>query len=74
MIGEHGGKAMNAPLAPPELLTLREAAQALNVSVDTLNRERASGRLQVTRIRNRVFISIEQLDDYVRSCAVSAPQ
>lgn len=65
---------MNAPLAPPELLTLREAAQALNVSVDTLNRERASGRLQVTRIRNRVFISIEQLDDYVRSCAVSAPQ
>jgi excisionase family DNA binding protein len=58
----------------PNLLTPKEAAALLNVSEDTLRRERLSGRLGDTRIRSKVFFTPEQLSAYIRSCAVFAPQ
>lgn len=65
---------MNDQLNLPYLFTLKQAASLLRVSVDTLNRERAAGRLAATRVRSRVFITSDQLCHYIESRAVDAPQ
>ncbi len=50
---------------PPELLTITEAARLLRVHRDTLGRERLAGRLGYVSIRGRVFVTADQLNDYI---------
>ena len=47
------------------LLTRREAAQALNISVDTLDMLRNSGKLRAVNIGARVYYSPDELRAFV---------
>lgn len=58
----HRSGAQEGPL---ELLTMSEAARRLRVHRDTLDRERLAGRLGYVSIRGRVFVTADQLDDYI---------
>jgi excisionase family DNA binding protein len=56
-------------------MTIREAAGKLGLSVDSLYREVASGRLAAARIGpsgRKIFVSDEDLADYLRRCRTSA--
>lgn len=50
----------------PGLLNSDLAAEYLNVSVDTLQRERALGRIKSVLLRGMVKYSREALDEYIR--------
>jgi excisionase family DNA binding protein len=57
------------------LLTLQEAAARCRVSVRTLEREAAEGRLAIVRIRTRRLIEPGELDRYIaasRQCQSAA--
>lgn len=47
------------------LLTRKEAAQALNISVDTLDMLRNSGKLRAVNIGARVYYSPDELRAFV---------
>lgn len=47
------------------LLTRKEAAQALNISVDTLDELRNSGKLRAVNIGARVYYSPDELKSFV---------
>jgi excisionase family DNA binding protein len=47
------------------LLTLREAAAELRVSVRTLEREHADGKLAIVKIRSLRMVAREELDRYI---------
>lgn len=47
------------------LLTRREAAQALNISVDTLDMLRNNGKLRAVNIGARVYYSPDELRAFV---------
>lgn len=47
------------------LLTHKEAAQALNISVDTLDELRNSGKLRAVNIGARVYYSPDELRAFV---------
>lgn len=47
------------------LLTRREAAQALNIGVDTLDMLRNSGKIRAVNIGARVYYSPDELRDFV---------
>lgn len=47
------------------LLTRKEAAQALNISVDTLDMLRSSGKLRAVNIGARVYYSPDELRAFV---------
>lgn len=47
------------------LLTRKEAAQALNISVDTLNMLRNSGKLRAVNIGASVYYSPDELRAFV---------
>lgn len=47
------------------LLTRKEAAQALNISVDTLDELRNSGKLRAVNIDARVYYSPDELRAFV---------
>jgi excisionase family DNA binding protein len=47
------------------LLTRKEAAQALNISVDTLDELRNSGKLRAVNIGARVYYSPDELRAFV---------
>jgi excisionase family DNA binding protein len=56
-------------------MTIREAAGKLGLSPDSLYREVASGRLACARVGpsgRRIFVSDEDLADYLRRCRSSA--
>lgn len=48
------------------LITRAEAAKALNIIVDTLDRIRNDGKLREVRIGSRVYFSPEELQAFVR--------
>ncbi len=48
------------------LLTVRQAAAALAVSAGTVRRLMKAGEIPVVRVRGRVLVSRDHLDDYVR--------
>ena len=45
------------------LLTRKEAAQALNISVDTLDELRSAGKVRALNIGARVYYSPDELKD-----------
>ena len=47
------------------LLTRKEAAQALNISVDTLDRLRESQDIQAVNIGSRVYLSPDELKAFL---------
>ena len=47
------------------LLTRKEAADALNISVDTLDVLRATGRIRSVRIGARVYFSPDELKAFI---------
>lgn len=47
------------------LLTRKEAAQALNISVDTLDDLRAKGKVRALNIGTRVYYSPDELRAFV---------
>ena len=47
------------------LLTRKEAAQALNISVDTLDELRNSGEIRAVNIGARVYYSPDELKSFV---------
>lgn len=47
------------------LLTLAEAAERLRVSVKTVRREIADGRLNPVRVRSRILLRQSDLDNYI---------
>ena len=47
------------------LLTLSEAADRLRVSVRTLEREAADGRLYIVRVRKRRMVETREIDRYI---------
>ncbi len=47
------------------LLTRKEAAEALSISIDTLDRIRDSGVLRALNIRSRVYFSPDELKAFV---------
>lgn len=47
------------------LLTRKEAAQALNISVDTLDELRNAGKLRAVNIGTRVYYSPDELRAFV---------
>jgi excisionase family DNA binding protein len=47
-----------------EFFNRLESARTLRVSVSTVDREIKSGRLRAARIRGRVVISAQALEDY----------
>lgn len=47
------------------LLTRKEAAQTLNISVDTLDELRSSGKLRAVNIGARVYYSPDELRAFV---------
>lgn len=47
------------------LLTRKEAADALNISVDTLDEIRNAGNIRCVRIGSRVFYTPEELKSYI---------
>ena len=47
------------------LLTRKEAAQALNISVDTLDELRNSGKLRAVNTGARVYYSPDELKSFV---------
>ena len=51
----------------PRLYTLQEAAMALRIHESTLDREIRDGRLNCTRIRRRVFVTADQLNEYINN-------
>lgn len=52
-----------------ELLTLPEAAQRLRVSVRTVEREAAAGRLALVRVRSRRLVPADELARYIAACS-----
>lgn len=58
---------------PPTLLTLPEAAEQLRVSVRTVEREHAAGRLALVRIRTRRFVAVAELARYIAARGEEAP-
>ncbi len=48
------------------LITRKEAADALNISVDTLDKLRAAGKIKPTTIGVRVYYSPEELRAFVK--------
>jgi len=62
----------------PKLLTEKDAAVALGISIDTLRRERKRQRIGYTVIGGRVRYTQEQLSAYIAKgsispCSASAP-
>lgn len=51
-----------------ELLPLAEAARRLHVSVRTLEREHAEGKLAIVRVRSVRLVSSEELARYIAAC------
>lgn len=47
------------------LLTRREAAQALNISVDTLDELRSAGKVRALNIGARVYYSPDELKAFI---------
>lgn len=47
------------------LLTRKEAAQALNISVDTLDELRSAGRVRALNIGARVYYSPDELKAFI---------
>lgn len=47
------------------LLTRHEAAQVLNISVDTLDKLRNNGKIRCVRIRARVYFSPDELKAFI---------
>ena len=47
------------------LLTRKEAAQALNISTDTLDRLRESQDIQAVNIGSRVYFSLDELKAFL---------
>lgn len=47
------------------LLTRKEAAQALNISVDTLNELRSAGKVRALNIGARVYYSPDELKAFI---------
>lgn len=47
------------------LLTRKEAADALNISVDTLDEIRNAGYIRCVRIGTRVYYTPEELKSYI---------
>lgn len=50
----------------PGLLTRVEAAEYLGVSVETISREKAAGRIKSVRLRDSIKYRREDLDQYIR--------
>ena len=55
----------------PQFLTLQETASRLRVSVRTVEREIADGKLSAVRVRRRIRISLDALSAYI---AVATPK
>lgn len=47
------------------LLTRKEAAQALNISVDTLDELRSAGKVRALNIEARVYYSPDELKAFI---------
>lgn len=47
------------------LLTRKEAAQALSISVDTLDELRNTGKLRCVRIGSRVYYAVDELKAFI---------
>ena len=47
------------------LLTRHEAAQVLNISVDTLDELRNNGKIRCVRIGSRVYFSPDELKSFI---------
>ena len=47
------------------LLTRKEAAQALNISVDTLDELRSAGKVRALNIGTRVYYSPDELKAFI---------
>lgn len=56
-----------------DLLTLHEAADRLRVSVRTIEREIAVGRITLTRVRSRRLVAMAELTRYIAACQQSCP-
>jgi excisionase family DNA binding protein len=54
------------PDGMPQLLTLAEAVRILRVHRNTVNQERAAGRLKFIRVGRRVLIDLEDLKAYLQ--------
>jgi len=52
--------------ALPQLMTEKEVAMVLRCSPATIGRERRAGRLGCITVRRRVFITPEQVADYIK--------
>lgn len=55
------------------LLTRKEAAQALNISVDTLDSLRKSHKIQAISIGSRVYFSPDELKSFLSKRGSSTP-
>jgi excisionase family DNA binding protein len=67
--------ATDATEQPPILLTLRIAARDLSISIRTLEREIADGKIGVTMIRGRPRIARAEVAAYIeRSTRTRGPQ
>lgn len=47
------------------LLTRKEAAEALSISVDTLDELRADGKIKAVTIGARVYIAVAELEAFI---------
>jgi len=54
-------------------LTMRELAEDLRVSVETLNRYKKAGKLPHHKIGDRIFIYEDDYFNFLNSCKVEAP-
>ncbi len=50
----------------PGLMTRRDAAEYLSVSVETISREKANGNIKSVLLRGMVMYSREALDNYIQ--------
>jgi excisionase family DNA binding protein len=57
-----------------QLYSRNEAAKALRISIDTLNRLTSSGRLRPCRIGRRVLFSEDAINEFIHSCESPSPQ
>ncbi len=53
---------------PAPLITEKDAAKVLNVSLSTIKRIRYAGEIEFYRIGGQVFYSIEMIKTFLRRC------
>lgn len=64
-------------MEPNELMTLKEACELVfrgNLSPSSLRTEAAKGRLVLTQIARKDFVTRQALDDMIEACKVPVPR